>query len=103
VVSGKVMAADVVTLDSADTVQGKPVTITVEGDKVMVNDAQVIITDIEASNGVIHVIDTVILPPEDQMMPETGAAAPLASIVLMALGSLAVIGGAGAAVYTRSR
>jgi uncharacterized surface protein with fasciclin (FAS1) repeats len=74
VVSGKVMAADVVKLDSADTVLGQPISIKVEGDKVMVNDAQVIITDIEASNGVIHVIDTVILPPADApaALPETG-------------------------------
>jgi len=65
VVPGKVMAADVVKLQSADTALGKPVTIKVEGDAVMVNDAKVIITDIEASNGVIHVIDTVILPPAE--------------------------------------
>jgi len=65
VVSGSVMAADVVTLTSADTVSGKPVTVKVEGDKVFINDAQVIITDIQASNGVIHVIDTVLLPPAD--------------------------------------
>jgi transforming growth factor-beta-induced protein len=69
VVSGKVMAADVVKLESADTVLGKPVTIKVDMGNVYVNDAQVIITDIEASNGVIHVIDTVLLPPtEDAMM-----------------------------------
>ncbi|MDH3676557.1 MAG: fasciclin domain-containing protein, partial [Anaerolineae bacterium] len=54
--------ADVVTLDSADTVEGESVAITVDGDKVMVNDAQVIITDIEGSNGVIHVIDAVLIP-----------------------------------------
>lgn len=63
VVAGKVMAADVVKLTSADTVLGQPVAIKVEGGKVMINEATVIITDIEASNGVIHVIDTVILPP----------------------------------------
>ena len=63
VVSGKVMAADVVTLTSADTVLGQPVTIKVEDGKVYLNDTvQVIITDVEASNGVIHVIDTVLLP-----------------------------------------
>jgi uncharacterized surface protein with fasciclin (FAS1) repeats len=66
VVSGKVMAADVAGLDSATTVQGSDVTITVDGETVMVNDAQVIITDIEASNGVIHVIDSVLLPPTDE-------------------------------------
>ena len=62
VVSGKVMAADVVELDSATTVQGDDVTITVDGSDVFINDAQVIETDIEASNGVIHVIDAVLIP-----------------------------------------
>jgi transforming growth factor-beta-induced protein len=65
VVSGKVMAADVVTLASAPTALGKDVTITVKDGKVFLNDTvQVIITDIEASNGVIHVIDAVLLPPQ---------------------------------------
>jgi len=64
VVSGRVMEADVVKLTSADTVNGKPVTIKVDGGKVYINDAQVIITDILTSNGVIHVIDQVILPPQ---------------------------------------
>jgi transforming growth factor-beta-induced protein len=70
VVSGKVMAADVVTLESADTVLGKPVSIKVDMGNVYVNEAQVIITDIEASNGVIHVIDTVLLPPAEEAMME---------------------------------
>ena len=76
VVAGKVMAADVVNLDSADTVQGQPVAITVDADgNVFVNDAQVIITDVEASNGVIHVIDAVIIPPAEEpaALPATGA------------------------------
>jgi len=64
VVPGKVMAAQVVDLDKAGTALGKDVMIKVMDGKVMVNDAQVIITDIEASNGVIHVVDTVILPPD---------------------------------------
>lgn len=63
VVSGKVMAADVAKLSTAKTVEGKPVTFKVDGNKVMVNDAQVIIADLPASNGVIHVLDKVILPP----------------------------------------
>jgi len=63
VISGSVKAADVIKLSSAKTVEGKEVTIKVQGDKVFVNDAQVIITDIQASNGVIHVIDTVLTPP----------------------------------------
>ena len=65
VVSGKVMAADVVNLTSAPTVLGKDITIKVQDGKVFLNDTvQVIITDIEASNGVIHVIDAVLLPPQ---------------------------------------
>lgn len=63
VVSGKVMAADVVNLTSADTALGQPITIAVTDGQVKINDATVIITDIETSNGVIHVIDSVILPP----------------------------------------
>jgi uncharacterized surface protein with fasciclin (FAS1) repeats len=59
-----VLAADVVELDSAKTVQGAEVAITVEGSNVKVNEANVTATDIECSNGVIHVIDAVILPPE---------------------------------------
>ena len=62
VVAGKVMASDVVGLESATTVQGSVVQISVENGSVMINDANVIQTDIEASNGVIHVIDTVIIP-----------------------------------------
>ncbi len=63
VVPGKVMAADVVKLKEAKTVNGAPVAIMVNGDKVMINDATVVTADVEASNGVIHVIDKVILPP----------------------------------------
>jgi uncharacterized surface protein with fasciclin (FAS1) repeats len=63
VVEGEVLAEDVVGLDSATTVQGSDVTITVEGESVRVNDALVTMTDVMASNGVIHVIDAVLLPP----------------------------------------
>ena len=62
VVPGKVMAADVVKLTSAKTVQGSEVAIKVDGGKVMVDNANVIKTDIKCKNGVIHVIDAVILP-----------------------------------------
>ena len=64
VVSGNVLAADVVTLESAVTLQGQTVSISVMGDVVKINDSQVIITDIQGSNGIIHVIDTVLLPAE---------------------------------------
>ena len=62
VVPGKVAAADVVKLDSATTVNGQDVAIHVADNGVQINNANVIKTDIGASNGVIHVIDTVILP-----------------------------------------
>ena len=62
VVAGNVMAADVVKLTSAVTVQGQAVSIAVKDGKVYVDGAQVTATDIKASNGVIHVIDAVILP-----------------------------------------
>src|SRR5512134_3599173 len=60
VVPGKVMAADVVKLKQAKTVQGSSVKIKVTDGKVTIDDANVAATDIAASNGVIHVIDTVI-------------------------------------------
>ena len=62
VVAGKVMAADVVNLTSAKTVQGQDLNIEVKDGNVFVNGAKVIATDIETSNGVIHVLDTVVLP-----------------------------------------
>ena len=64
VVSGKVMAADVVGLDGemVETLLGEDVMVKVEDGMVYINDAQVITTDIEATNGVIHVIDAVLVP-----------------------------------------
>ena len=64
VVSGKVMAADVVTLTSAATVQGQSVNVATNNGAVMINDATVVKADVKATNGVIHVIDTVLLPKE---------------------------------------
>ena len=62
VVAGKVEAKDVVNLTTANTVQGSPISIRVVDGKVMINNATVVTADVQASNGVIHVIDTVILP-----------------------------------------
>jgi uncharacterized surface protein with fasciclin (FAS1) repeats len=62
VVSGKVMASDVVKLSHAKTVNGQSLTIKTSGGSVMVDNAQVVKTDIGCSNGVIHVIDAVVLP-----------------------------------------
>jgi uncharacterized surface protein with fasciclin (FAS1) repeats len=63
VVAGSVPASEVVKLKSAKTVNGADVQIKVMDGKVMVNNAHVVTADVKASNGVIHVIDTVILPP----------------------------------------
>ena len=62
VVAGKVMASDVVNLQSAATVNGQQITIKVKDGTVMVDNAKVVMTDIECTNGVIHIIDSVILP-----------------------------------------
>jgi uncharacterized surface protein with fasciclin (FAS1) repeats len=64
VVDGKVLAADVVGLDvqAVVTLSGETVNVMVDGENVMINESTVIITDIEASNGVIHVIDAVLVP-----------------------------------------
>ncbi len=66
VVAGQVLAADVVQLTSAETLQGESVSIAVENGGVKVNDANVLATDVLASNGVIHVIDSVLIPPQPQ-------------------------------------
>ena len=63
VVAGKVVAADVVKLNSATTVNGADVMVAVSDKGVRLNQANVVKTDIMASNGVIHVIDEVVLPP----------------------------------------
>lgn len=62
VVPGKVMASDVASMSSAKTVHGQSLSITENEDGVMVDDAHVIQTDIACSNGVIHVIDNVVMP-----------------------------------------
>ena len=62
VVPGKVMAADVLEVKSAKAISGDTVPISVNGSTVTVDQARVVKTDIAASNGVIHVIDTVLLP-----------------------------------------
>jgi uncharacterized surface protein with fasciclin (FAS1) repeats len=62
VVSGRVTSADVATLHSATAVSGDTITIASKDGAVMIDNARVVKADIEASNGVIHVIDTVILP-----------------------------------------
>jgi uncharacterized surface protein with fasciclin (FAS1) repeats len=64
VLAGKVAAADAIKLDgkSAKTLNGQDIAISVKGGKVLINDATVIAADVAASNGVIHAVDTVLLP-----------------------------------------
>ena len=62
VVPGKVMAADVTKVTDAKTVQGGSVKVKAAGGKVMIDNATVVKTDIGASNGVIHVVDSVLMP-----------------------------------------
>ncbi len=66
VVSGRVYSADALAAGKAETLQGNSVKIAANGSDVMVDGAKLVATDIDASNGVIHVIDSVILPPEKQ-------------------------------------
>ena len=63
VVPGRLMASDVVKAHELKTVEGKPLEVKTNGGAVMIDDAKVTTTDIAASNGVIHVIDHVVLPP----------------------------------------
>ena len=82
VVAGDVKAADVVTLDSAETLQGGSLSISVEGDVVRINGAQVVIADIEASNGTIHVIDAVLLPPAPEEAAEADGPGTIVDIAV---------------------
>ncbi len=99
VVSGNVLAADVVGLNGQDvaTVAGENVRVTVSGSTVKVNDSTVTQTDIEASNGVIHVIDTVLIPPSianaaaPQAMPQTGSSSTV-PLMAVAAGLLIIAG-----------
>lgn len=63
VVSGEVMSTDLSDGMKAATVEGSEVEVGIDGESVMINDASVVAANVEASNGVVHVIDKVILPP----------------------------------------
>lgn len=65
VVAGEVMSGDLSDGMMAETVQGSQITISISDAGVSVNDASVVAADVEASNGVVHVIDSVIMPPEE--------------------------------------
>jgi len=84
VVPGKVMSTDLSDGLEAATAQGEPVTFTIGDGAAMVNDANIVAADVEASNGVIHVIDTVILPPSILAAAAEAAATPAATEEAMA-------------------
>lgn len=85
VVSGRVPASDVVSLSSAATVNGASVKIEVDGGTVFVDGAEVVTTDIEASNGIIHVIDAVLTPEPIANIPQTAREAGGFSTLLAAV------------------
>ena len=102
VVPGKVMAADVTDGLEAATVQGSTVKFTVADGKVMINDATIVTTDIETSNGVIHVIDAVILPPSGEEAA-AAEAAPAAETELADIVDTAVSAGSFNTLVAASR
>ncbi len=86
VVSGKVMAKQVVGLKGAKSLNGQRIDVAVDGSKVTVDGANVVMTDIACDNGVIHVIDSVILPA-DKTIPATAEAAGSFKTLLAAAGA----------------
>lgn len=84
VVPGKVLAKDVVSLSGATTVNGQRVGITVDGSTVKVDGATVVATDIECDNGVIHVIDSVILPADQSIVATASEAGQFSTLIAAA-------------------
>jgi len=87
VVAGKVLAADVVKLNGQEvaTVEGTTVKVTVEGETVKINDATVVQADVEASNGVIHVIDKVLVPAAPKSIAQIASENPDFSLLVEAV------------------
>jgi uncharacterized surface protein with fasciclin (FAS1) repeats len=83
VVDGKVMSPDAIALagNEVDTLSGDKIALSLDGSSLYINDAMVTAVDIEASNGVIHVIDAVLLPPTEEMAED-----PMPSIAEIAAG-----------------
>jgi len=94
VVPARVSAASARTLASARTAEGRTVRIRVDGSRLRINDATVTTADVGASNGVIHVIDQVLLPPESSTTPDRSAASREASTRVLELFDLAIRRGA---------
>jgi LPXTG-motif cell wall-anchored protein len=106
IVSGSVTAEQVVGLTSATTLNGAAISIAVVGEGVVLNgNVNVVQTDILACNGVIHVIDGVLLPPAPEPETRGGGLPPTGSdnTVMALLALLAVAGGAAMVVVSRRR
>ena len=84
VVSGKVTSADVAKLKAAETLNGQRIDITVSGESAYVDGARVVSADIEATNGVIHVIDTVLLPSHQSIVGVAGEAGQFETLLAAA-------------------
>jgi len=84
VVPGRVLASDVVTLSDAQTLNGQQIDIVVKDGNVMIDNARVVKTDIETSNGVIHVIDTVILPSSANIVETAAEAGSFTTLIAAA-------------------
>ncbi|GAB5558836.1 MAG: hypothetical protein SynsKO_04830 [Synoicihabitans sp.] len=86
VVPARVLAKQAVKLDEAETLGGKVIDVELRGDVLFLNDAKVVKTDIEASNGVIHVIDTVLIPGRDERMSVAEISSPAKQLLMSAIG-----------------
>jgi uncharacterized surface protein with fasciclin (FAS1) repeats len=84
VVAGKVMANDVAGIDAAETVNGQRLAVKTSGGSVMIDDATVVTADVEASNGVIHIIDTVLLPTDKSIVSVAGEAGKFETLLAAA-------------------
>lgn len=94
VIAGKVMAADLSDGMQVNTVQGSSVTFKLSASGAMINGANIVTTDIETANGVIHVIDAVLLPPanEPDVLPVTGSGLSYGTGLLAVIVGMLVLG-----------
>ena len=96
VVDSKVMSGDLKDGQVVTALNGDELTVTIEGDKVMINDAEVVTADVEASNGVVHIIDAVLIPEGEvqgaHSTADTGIVSTANSIALIVLALIGVAG-----------